>query len=127
MQNLLNGGVELGRLGVVRPGVGQRLGGEQALHRVVVEHLAVTVMEPFEFTLIVAHDDRRQLVPEFVVYFWVVRFAIAIVVEEIRGDVGGVQQFGIRHAVGRLDEQSEHLNVLGQRRLEPGQAFVFAA
>jgi hypothetical protein len=127
VQNLLNGGVKLGRLGVVRPGVGQRLGGVQALQRVVVEHLAVTVVEPFEFSLIVAHDDRRPLVPEFVVYYWIVRFAIAIVVEEIRGYVGGVQQFGIRHAVGRLDVQSEYLDMLRQRRLEPGQAVIFAA
>ena len=37
MQNLLNGGVELGGLGIVRAGVGKRLGGEQALQRVVVE------------------------------------------------------------------------------------------
>ena len=127
MQNLLNGGVKRGRLGVVRPSFGQRLGGEQALQRVVVEHLTVTVVEPLEFAFIVTHDDRRPLVPELVVYFWIVRFAIAIVVEEIRGDVGGVQQLGVRHAVGRLDEQSEYLDVLRQRRLESGQTVVFAA
>ena len=84
-------------------------------------------MKPFQFALIVTHDDCRTLVPEFVVYCWIVRFAVAIVVEEIRGDAGGVQQFGIRYSIGRLDEQSEYLDVLRQRRLEPGQAVVFAA
>ena len=82
-------------------------------------------MEPIQCTFIVTHDNGRALAPEGVVYLRVVRFPIAIIVEEIGGDVGGMEQLGLRHTAGGVDEQSENLNVPREGGVQLGQAPVF--
>ena len=57
MQNFLNRGIELGGVCIVRPTLGQRLGGEKSLQCVVINLIVQSVMEPIQFTFIVAHDD----------------------------------------------------------------------
>ena len=82
-------------------------------------------MEPIQFTFIVTNDDGRAFAPERVVYFRIVRFAVAIVVQEIGGDVRGVVQLGLRYTAGGVNEQPENLNVPREGCVKLGQTPIF--
>ena len=110
----------------MRPALGQRLDDEKSLQCVVINLIVQSVMEPIQFTFIVTNDDGRAFAPERVVYFRIVRFAVAIVVQEIGGDVRGVVQLGLRYTAGGVNEQPENLNVPLEGGVQLGQTPVFA-